>query len=224
VVQLGEFGAELAAADDDAAAAEPDTFLFHGHEFTLPEKVSALPMLRYAWNVQQVVAGSERADAATQRARTARQREAAATLAAETELAANAGLYEYLRDLLPGQWERFSAVAAEHAADDTELLLVAQKIMTAVAARPTRRSSGSPAGPSPTGPGSTGGSDSPASPGLGGLPRGGVRVTVGQAATDPEPEPEDDPEEDAPETDLDLAREEIRGSSVAVRDLVRSSR
>jgi hypothetical protein len=121
---LGEFGAELAVVDGDDG---PDTFTFHGHEFALPEKVSSLPMLRYAYNTQQVVALEEQAQAAAARARTAEQRPAAGKLMAEVQLAANAALYAYLRDMLPGQWERFEQVAAEHGVDEQELLDVARR-------------------------------------------------------------------------------------------------
>lgn len=193
MASLGEFGAELAALDDQDGAAEVDTFLFHGHEFTLPEKVSALPALRFAYHAQQVTGMDQRAVAAAQRARTGPQRAEAARLAGEVELAANAGLYAYLRDMLPGQWDRFEEVAAEAGASDTELLDVAQKIMQAVAARPTRRSSGSPGGPSPTGP----------------------------TSTDTSASPPDWPEEEGL-SDLERARREIRDGSASVADLVRS--
>lgn len=204
MANLGEFGAELAAVDDDADG--PDTFLFHGHEFTLPQRVSSLPALRFAYNAQQVTAMEERATAAGQRARTPDQRAAAARLMAEVELVANAGLYAYLRNMLPGdQWETFGDVAAEAGATEQELLDVATKIMEAVAARPTRRSSGSPGGPSPTGLTST---DDSAS-----TPSRGARVTVLPVLPEP-------PVETV--SALEAARREIQDGSVSVADLVRS--
>jgi hypothetical protein len=215
MASLGEFGAELAVVDDEL---EPDTFLFHGHEFALPAKVSSLPALRFAYNTQTVIAAEERAQAAAQRARTPEQRQDAARLMAEVQLTANAGLYAYLRAMLPGgEWERFETVAAEHGADEEELLDVAKKIMAAVASRPTRRSSGSPAGPSPTGPTSTDDSDSPplffgpdTDTASANRPTGGTRTVV----LVPEPAEEMTP--------LEAARAEIRESSASVADLVRS--
>jgi hypothetical protein len=208
---LGEFGAELAVVDGDDDG--PDTFTFHGHEFTLPEKVSSLPMLRYAYDTQQVVALEERAQGAAARARTEEQRAAAGQQMAEVQLAANAALYAFLRDMLPGQWDRFERVAAQHGVDEQELLDVAAKIMAAVAARPTRRSSGSPAGPSTTGGTSTGDYDSqPASqpaqqPAQG---RSVVVVTEQPMATV------------TPLTPLELARAEILDASRTVDQLARS--
>jgi hypothetical protein len=207
---LGEFGAELAVVDGDDG---PDTFTFHGHEFALPEKVSSLPMLRYAHNTQQVVALEEQAQAAAARARTAEQREAAGKLMAEVHLAANAALYAYLRDMLPGQWERFEQVAAQHGVDEQELLDVAQKIMAAIAARPMRRSSGSPAGPSTTGGTSTGDYDSQPDSQPGQQPAQGrsvVVVTEQPLATV------------TPLTPLELARAEILDASRTVDQLARS--
>jgi hypothetical protein len=205
MASLGEFGAELAAVD---GADDPDTFLFHGHEFALPGKISSLPALRFAFNAKQVIAAEAQANAAYQRARTPEARAAAERQMAEVQLIANAGLYTYLRDVLanPGDWERFEAVAAEFGADEEELMDVAQKIMAAVAARPTRRSSGSPAGPSSTGDGSTGGSASPNSL----EEEGPVQVVTEQ--------------ETAPEgfTELELARAEILADSQTVAELVRS--
>jgi hypothetical protein len=211
MADLGEFGAELAAVDADDT---PDTFRFHGHEFALPARVSSLPALRYAYNAQQVTAMEARARAAAQRARTDEARAAARQAMAEVELAANAGLYQYLRDVLPNEWERFETVAAEFGVDDVELLDVAQKIMSAVAARPTRRSSGSPAGPSPTGATSPDGSASPSSPGE----EEEVAAVMGRAAPIVVPAGA----EVATVTDLDRARAEILDSSPTVRDLVRS--
>jgi hypothetical protein len=209
---LGEFGAELAAVD---AADDPDTFLFHGHEFTLPAKVSSMPALRFAYNAQQVIAAEGQARAAAQRARTDEGRAEADRRMGEVQLMANAGLYTYLRDILagPGEWERFEAVAAEFGADEDELLEVAQKIMAAVAARPTRRSSGSPAGPSTTGDGSTGDSAStPSPPPTARGVMGRVQpVIVTEEGADA-----------APFSELDLARAEILDGALTVDDLVRS--
>lgn len=206
MASLGEFGAELAVVDDSDEG--PDTFTFHGHEFALPERVSSLPMLRFAYNTQQIVGLEQRAQAAAARARNGEQRDAAGQQMAEVELAANASLYAYLRDMLPGQWDRFEQVAAEHGVDEQELLDVAKKIMAAIAARPTRRSSGSPAGPSPTGHSSTDGSGS--QPDSQPLRREVVVVHEQQLATVTELSP------------LELARAEILDVSATVDQLVRS--
>lgn len=208
MADLGEFGAELAAVEEGEDG--PDTFLFHGHEFTLPARVSSLPALRFAYNAKQVIAAEDQARAAMQRARTPQAREAAARQMAEVQLTANAGLYTYLRDVFagPGEWERFEAVAAEFGAYEDELMDVATKIMAAVAARPTRRSSGSPAGPSTTGDGSPGDSGSPPQAGV----MGRVRpVVVTEQGTVPQPM-----------SDLDAARAEILDGSATVRELARS--
>jgi hypothetical protein len=214
MASLGEFGAELATLDGDG---QPDTFLFHGHEFALPAKVSSLPALRFAYNAKQVVAAEAQARAAAQRARTPEARAAADRQWGEVELMANAGLYTYLRDVItnPGDWERFEAAAAEFGADEEELMTVAQKIMAAVAARPTRRSSGSPAGPSSTGPGST---DDSASPNF--LEEEGpVQGAMGRARPVVVTEEGADPEGFTP---LDLARAEILEGSQSIEELVRS--
>jgi hypothetical protein len=216
MASLGEFGAELDAIDEEDG--ELDTFLFHGHEFTVPAKVSSLPALRFAYNAKQVIAAEDQAAAAMQRARTAAERERAARLMAEVQLTANAGLYTYLRDILatPGEWERFEAVAAEFGAEEAELMDVATKIMAAVAARPTRRSSGSPAGPSTIGDGSPDDSSSPPEEEPEPEP---VRSVMGRARPVVVTEQGADPE---PLTDLERARDEMAGAAVSVRELVRS--
>jgi len=210
---LGEFGAELAVIDEPDG---PDTFLFHGHEFTLPQKVSSLPALRFAYNAQRVVAAEEQAHAKLQRARSEDAKDSAVRGMAEVQLMANAGLYQYLRDMLaePAEWDRFEQVAAQHGADDDELLAVATKIMAAVAARPTRRSSGSPPGPSPTGDGSTDASEPPAP----GPPYTGPVAVAGTT------EPADPDEPPTGPSPLELARAEIRAQSEPVTKATRRKR
>jgi len=156
---LGEFGAEVAAVDMDAV---PDTFSFHGEEFHLPAGISALPILRFAYDAKRLGAEQKEAEAAERKAITPAEREAAAARLGTVEMEGSAALYEYLRGMLPDQWERFSAVAERVGASTDELLALANKLMEAVTARPTRLPSTSPAGPSSPGGGSTAGAASPA--------------------------------------------------------------
>lgn len=198
MADLGEFGAEVAELSGD-----PDTFTFHGHRFTLPVAMSSLPILRFAWRSKVLAQANEQAQAATYRARTDDARIEARRRAAETDTDAMAALYEFLAAMLPGgQWEKFSDVAIEVGAGEDELLDVANRIMAAVAARPTTRSSGSPDGPSSSGPTSTGRSDS----------------------TPPPPPPAAEPVPDYPVpaiTALEAAREELDQTMVPVGALVR---
>lgn len=154
---LGEFGAEVAALDMDAV---PDTFSFHGEEFHLPAGISSLPILRFAYDAKRVGLEQTEAEAASRKAVTDAERDAAASRLALVEMDSLSALYEYLRGMLPDQWERFSQVAERVGAGTDELLALANKLMEAVAARPTRPFSTSPAGPSSPGVGSTDGADS----------------------------------------------------------------
>ena len=156
---LGEFGAEVAALDMDAV---PDTWSFHGEEFHLPSGISALPIVRFAWNAKRLKLAQDQAEAAEKKAITPAEREAAAALLGQVEMDSQSALYEFLRGMLPDQWDRFSEVAERAGADMDELLAVANKLMAAVAGRPTRPSVPSPGGPPRNGHGLTVDAVSPA--------------------------------------------------------------
>jgi hypothetical protein len=72
VADLGEFGRELADLDD-----EVDVFTFHGEFFALPARMSALPLLRFAWRGKVLEQRVAQAKSARARAQTDEDRLAA---------------------------------------------------------------------------------------------------------------------------------------------------
>lgn len=123
MVLLGEFGAAARDADPEV---EPDTFKFYGAEFTVADRVGAMPLLRFA-SVAESGTDAE-------------------------EMEGLAAMHELLRDCLTaGDWPRFQKTAATNKADAKELMEVCGAIYRAVTGRPTLRPSDSADGPSATG-------------------------------------------------------------------------
>lgn len=120
---LGEFGAAKREQDPDR---EPDTFKFYGDQFTVADRVGAMPLLRFA------AAAQSGADSSEQEGLSA--------------------MHDLLRDCLsPADWRRFQQVASDNRADGDELLGICRAVYQALSGRPTRRPSDSSDGPSPTG-------------------------------------------------------------------------
>ncbi|HNX48685.1 MAG TPA: hypothetical protein PKL08_00855 [Thermoanaerobaculaceae bacterium] len=177
MAHLGEFGRELAALDvGEGGDPQPDTFSFHGHEFTVPPLMSALPRLRFAHANLTVTEVAARVDALERDAVTDEELAEAERLNLEGGRAYDVATLAYVEAVLSGegsmpeQWARFQAVAAEVGADRGELVGVAHAVYASVSGRPRVRSSVSPSGPSTSGVGSTAGSDSTAGPATGGEP------------------------------------------------------
>jgi hypothetical protein len=214
VARLGEFGREeLPPEQEQYVAPEPDVFMFHGEEFTLPAAVSALPLLRFAAEARILDGETKRLARAKGRARTEQDRYRNLEWEAELTMREQAGLYDYLRAMLTeSEWERFSEVAQSVAADVPELMGVANKIIAAVTSRPTQRPGTSSAGPLTTTTGSPASSPSPGGqPPL--PPDPGDTYTVAPITQQPgqasEPQPSPAPEtatEPQPVTDAEVAR------------------
>lgn len=161
MAHLGEFGRELAELDTDTPAVEDDTFTFHGVTFTVRRSIGAMPLLRYSWRAIQAQDVAEQVDTAMAAARTDEERAAAQSMLRGLVVQQRASVFEYLRSVIGDeQWPEFERVADAVAATEDELLGVSRAVIAAVAARPTRRPSGSPGGPSPSGGGSVGASSS----------------------------------------------------------------
>jgi hypothetical protein len=152
VADLGEFGRELADLDD-----EVDVFTFHGEFFALPARMSALPLLRFAWRGKVLEQRVAQAKSARARAQTDEDRLAADQAEGTADMDALSAIYEFLQASLPDDWDRFERVAIRAGADQDELLEVCNRIYAAVSGRPTRRPAGSSGGPSTSGDGSTAG-------------------------------------------------------------------
>jgi hypothetical protein len=164
VAHLGEFGRELAELDTTTPA-DDDTFTFHGVTFTIPNDIGDMPLLRYSWRAMQARDAYEAADAAAAAARTDAERDEAETMYRGLIVQQRASVFEYLRSVIgEPQWPEFERVAERHAATQDELLGVSRQVIAAVAARPTRRPSGSAGGPSASGGGSADASPSTPSP------------------------------------------------------------
>lgn len=159
MTDYGEFGRALAVA-----SGEPDIFTFHGEPFILPDRMSALPLMRFAWRGKVIDQQLEQARSAKARAITPEQQDEAAAALGQAEMEALSAVYEFLRASLPApqDWARFEEAAIRVGADQDELMGVCNAIYQAVTGRPTRRPADSSAGPSTTGTSST---DAPASPG-----------------------------------------------------------
>lgn len=163
MARLGEFGREeLPPEQEQYVAPEPEVFTFHGEEFTLPAAISSLPLLRFAAEARALDSETRKLQRAKGRARTDDDRQRNLEWEAELTMREQAGLYDYLRAMLTeAEWERFSEVAQSVAADVSELMGVANRIIAAVTSRPTRRPGASSAGPLTTTTGSPASSPSP---------------------------------------------------------------
>jgi hypothetical protein len=148
VARLGEFGREESPEGRAYIAPEPDEFMFHGEVFELPATISALPLLRFAADARTLDSETRRLNRAKGRARTQADRDRNLEWEAELSMREQASLYDYLRAMLTeGDWERFQETAQAVGADIMELMGVANRIIAAVTARPTKRPGDSPAGP-----------------------------------------------------------------------------
>lgn len=193
MARLGEFGREELPPEEEFVAPEPDEFMFHGEDFTLPATISALPLLRFAAEARVLDAETKRLARAKGRARSEQDKQRNLEWEAELAMREQASLYDYLRAMLSeGEWERFSEVAQSVGADIPELMGVANKIITAVTSRPTRRPGASSAGPLTTTTGSPASSPSPgAQPQL--PPGPGDTYTVAPITQQPDQAPEQQP-------------------------------
>lgn len=147
MAHLGEFSDATGA---EWTGVEPDTFDFHGVEFSLPARLSQLPLTRFAWDLRRLDRVVNDAKAVQARAeRGSPQWRDASAAESGAELDQLAAIYAFLKAMLPGpQWDRFEQVAEAHGAELDELFNVAMRIYEAVADRPTRRPGDSSAGPS----------------------------------------------------------------------------
>lgn len=191
---LGEFGREVAELDTSTPP-EDDTFTFHGVQFTIRRSIGAMPLLRYSWRAIQAQDVAEQVDAARAAARTDDERAAADAMLRGLIVQQRASVYEYLHSVIGDeQWPEFERVADAVAATEDELLGVSRAVIAAVAARPTRRPSGSAGGPSPSGGGSGDGSSSTATggPAPGPAAEGGSRLPGPGSAADAGEDPAED--------------------------------
>lgn len=179
MADLGEFGRARAVAHGEDL--DPDSFRFHGERFEVPQALSPLVLMEFAYEAKVNHAAHEQATARqgkaqgvldqssspAQRAVAQDELTAAETAVSTANTMHMAAMYSYIRECIgDAQWPRFRAVVLREAVDDDELMDVCADIFSAVAGRPTRRPSGSSDGPSSTGVTSTDGSDSPgATPG-----------------------------------------------------------
>ncbi len=121
-MHLGEFGT---AARDDAPVVEVDTFVFHGETFAVRQKVSTMPLLKFA-------------DVAEQGAQA-------------EEMAGLAAMYQLITScVVPGDVARFERTATDNGSDSAELMEVCGALYRAVTGRPTRELSDSAGGLSTT--------------------------------------------------------------------------
>jgi len=102
-----------------------DHIEFHGESYELAEKLGLMPLMRFAKVAQD---GVDSAD-----------------------MEGLAAMYDLVEQCFTDEaWARFQVAATKHHADDEDLLDVVQKAIEIMAARPTRRSAGSLAGPQTT--------------------------------------------------------------------------
>lgn len=184
---IGEFGIAADATDD------PDTFLWHGVEFVVPPKISALPVMRFAWEIRGAGNQETRARRKASGLTAGPDRDAALKEASEAEMAQLAALHVFLRDTIgAAQWEEFEALAVEHGDGVDEIMRVAQAIYSSVVDRPTGRPSSSSGGP----------------------PQNGTGLPVPSAFGEPTA---------GPMTPAAAQRAAIRAALVPVDDVIRSS-
>lgn len=206
MADLGEFGRArvVERAAEDGVPVEPDVFRFHGERFEVPAHLSSLVLMEFAHDAtvndaaltaaqSRVARAADEADAAGddvhRKSQAAAELSAAEHARAEAVTANLSAMYRYIRACVGDeQWDRFRAVVLREGVDEDELMLVCGSLFEAVAARPTRRPSASPDGPSPTGVGSTAGSGSPeATPGPGRVIAGEVLEPSGRVLAMPTP-------------------------------------
>ena len=154
---IGSFGRDLAVAED------PDTFLWHGEEFTVPPNVSAMPVLAFAASMKVSQDQIERAGRNMRHARSDDEKDRLSDVQRQGEMTQMAAVHQFMHDTIgPDQFARFTELAQMYGDGLEETMRVVQAIYsTLIDERPTQRSTGSSGGPSTSGPGSPDVSPSP---------------------------------------------------------------
>lgn len=143
---LGSLSPAVGTADD-AAELERDTFDWYGETFAVADSVSALTLLRMAWDSRQADGLRNRATIARRRARTDAERAAADELDAQAERDELASMWSFLRSTLaPGEWDRFVEVSELAGAPPDAVGELIQTLIGVITARPTRQPSASAGG------------------------------------------------------------------------------
>jgi hypothetical protein len=147
MAHLGSLSPDLDVDPDAAVSVERDTFDWYGETFEIAERLSAVVVLRMAWQSREADRMGRRAQLDHKRARTDGERTAADELEATADRDEMAAMYEFLQSVLgPGEWDRFVEQTVLAAAPDDAIGGLIQKLLGVIAARPTRPSSASPDG------------------------------------------------------------------------------
>jgi hypothetical protein len=159
MTHLGELGLRPDLDADDAVPVELDTFGWYGETFAVADRLSALGLLRMAWDSRQADTLRRNAGITRKRATTPEARAAADEIEAQADRDEMAAMYQFLRSTLaPGEWDRFEEVTHLAGADDQVMSGLIQQLIGVISARPTMRPSGSADGLSTSTPGSPGSS------------------------------------------------------------------
>jgi hypothetical protein len=151
---LGSLSPDLATEGLDDAP-ELDTFEWFGEIFTVAPNLSALAILRYAWDMKTSEDQERRGQLNRRRARTDTERSDADDLIGTSTVTQMAAAYVFLKSVIgPGEWTRFEEITNLACADENVLGSLINNLIGAISARPTRQPSGSAGGPSTTGPSS----------------------------------------------------------------------
>ncbi|GLY32136.1 hypothetical protein [Kineosporia sp. NBRC 101731] len=148
MASLGDFS----PVESRDVTAEPDSFMFCGQEFLIPQTAGAGSFLRYAWSMKAAMSQGERGEAAERRALSAEGRAAARAEKISADMGAMSAVWDLLTSILgQDQIDRFARTVDNNGIDLDGILSLVGKLEAAIAARPTKRSSDSSAGPSTTG-------------------------------------------------------------------------
>jgi hypothetical protein len=163
MAHLGVLSPDLTVDGLDDAP-ELDTFEWFGEVFTVAPNLSALAILRFAWDTKAAEGQERRGQLNRRRARTDTERGEAEELiggAAATQMSA---AYGFLKSVIgPGEWPRFEEVTDLACANEDTLGELITALVGVITARPTRQPSASAGGLSTTGPSSQAASPSPVS-------------------------------------------------------------
>ncbi len=136
--------------------AEPDTFTYFGEQFDIPATVGAGSLLQFTYYIKMADGQAKRGDAALRKALTEEAKMRANVEKVEAELNATSAVYKLLASCLgESQMDRLLRAVDANGVQPEGLMELCNNIQEAVAARPTRRSADSSAGPSTNGSGST---------------------------------------------------------------------